>query len=53
MLKQIKTKKFWLTIVRDGILLLTIFYMINFYQTRNTPNLTPELLIVHFHGILR
>jgi len=43
MLKRLKTKQFWLTIARDGIILIAILSAYNFYQTRNTPDIAPAL----------
>jgi peroxiredoxin len=43
MLQLLKTKKFWFSIVRDGFILIAVFYLINLYQTRNTPDIVPEL----------
>jgi peroxiredoxin len=43
MLKRLKTKQFWITIARNGILLIAILYIINMYQTRNIPDIAPAL----------
>jgi len=43
MLKQLKTKKFWKIIIRDGLILLAILFFYSLYQTRNMPEITPEL----------
>ncbi|MBF0264211.1 MAG: protein disulfide oxidoreductase [Gammaproteobacteria bacterium] len=43
MLNKLKTKKFWLTLLRDISILIVIFYAITLYQTRNTPAIAPEL----------
>ena len=43
MLKQLKTKKFWAIIARDGLILIVILLLFSFYQSRNTPDLTPKL----------
>jgi peroxiredoxin len=43
MLKQLKTKKFWKIIARDGLILLLILFLYSLYQTRNMPDTTPDL----------
>ena len=43
MLKQLKTKQFWVTIARDGLILIAILSAYNLYQTRNTPDIAPAL----------
>jgi len=43
MLNKLKTKKFWIIVIRDLSILFIIFYVINLYQTRNTPTITPLL----------
>ena len=43
MLKRFKTKKFWLTLARDGLLLIILLYLFSLYQTRNTAATTPLL----------
>ena len=43
MLKRLKTKQFWITIARDGIILIAILYLFNLYQTRNMPDIAPAL----------
>lgn len=43
MLKRFKTKQFWITIARDGIILIAILYIFNLYQTRNMPDIAPAL----------
>lgn len=39
---QIKSKKIWMTVVRDGFILLLIVYGVSLYQTRNIPESVPE-----------
>lgn len=43
MLKRLRTKQFWITIARDGIILIAILYLFNLYQTRNMPDIAPAL----------
>ena len=43
MLKRLKTKQFWITIARDGIILIAILYLFNLYQTRNMLYIAPAL----------
>jgi peroxiredoxin len=43
MIKRLKTKHFWITLARDGIILIVILAAYHFYQTRNTPNIAPVL----------
>jgi len=43
MLKRLKTKQFWITIARDGLLLIAILYIFNLYQTRDMPDIAPVL----------
>lgn len=43
MLEKLKTKSFYLKLVRDVIILLILAYLISLYQSRNTPSKTPEL----------
>jgi len=50
MLKQLKTKKFWVTIVRDALILLLILFLFSLYQTRNMPEITPELKVQLISG---
>jgi len=43
MLKNLITKKLWKIIIRDGLILLIILFLYGLYQTRNMPEITPEL----------
>ncbi len=43
MLKRLKTKQFWITIARDGGILIAILYLFSLYQTRNMPDIAPAL----------
>ena len=43
MLKRLKTKQFWITIARDGAILIAILYLFNWYQTRNMLDIAPAL----------
>ena len=42
-LKRLKTKQFWITLVRDGIILIAIISVYSLYQTRNMPDIAPAL----------
>ncbi|MFK5985516.1 MAG: protein disulfide oxidoreductase [Pseudomonadota bacterium] len=42
MLKRIKTRKFWVTLIRDGLLLMAFFYAVNLYQSRNVTEQIPQ-----------
>lgn len=43
MLQSLKTRKFWLGLIRDICIIIFIVYLVNLYQTRNTPNIIPAL----------
>jgi peroxiredoxin len=43
MFKRLKTRQFWLRLLRDAIVIISIIFIINLYQTRNTPELAPQL----------
>jgi len=42
MLRKLKTSKFWLSLIRDGLILLAIVFAFNLYQTRNTSAQLPD-----------
>ncbi len=43
MLKRLKSKSFWVSVIQYVSILVIILYGVNQYQTRNTPTIAPEL----------
>lgn len=43
MFKRLKTRQFCLRLSRDIVLIISIVFIVNFYQTRHTPELAPQL----------
>jgi len=43
MFKRLKIRKFWLTVLRDASIIISVVFIFNLYQTRNAPEIAPEL----------
>ncbi len=50
MFEHIKTQKFWLSLIKNGIFLLILFLVISLYQARNIPANMPVLKSQYMTG---